>query len=275
MVWVMKRNADVGRNHFKGLDLSRIQAVLFDLDGTLVDVDMSVFIPAYLKGLAAHFNDPGHRQQIAGVMRAAVIDMLSRVDGSRTLEQRLLDLLDSRLKIPARRYRSALDDFCNGDLAGLSHLVQGHPLAVSLLEACRANEWQVVLATNPIFPRAVIDARVNWGGLDGDFFDYVTSYETSRHCKPHLEYFQEILTVLDVPAESCLMIGNDTLHDMAAGSVGLTTCLLTPWRIDHERGCPPVDWQGTHDELLCQMQTSDGRPLISGSYEGLPASSAD
>ena len=270
----MKRSA-AGRNHFNGLDHSRIRAVLFDLDGTLIDVDMSAFIPAYLKGLAAHFNDPGHRQQIAGVMRSAVIDMLCRVDGSRTLEERLLDLLHSRLKIPARRYRRALDDFCNGDLAGLSHLVQGHPLAMSLLETCRANEWQVVLATNPIFPRAVIDARVSWGGFDGDLFDYVTSYETCRHCKPHLEYFQEILTLLDVPAESCLMIGNDTLHDMAAGSAGLTTCLLTPWRIDHEEGAAPVHWQGTHEELLRQLQKTDGRPLIGGRYAGRQASGAD
>jgi len=249
----MKFSDVAGNNLFKGLDLDRIQAVLFDLDGTLVGVDMQVFIPAYLEGLAARLTDLAHSRQIARVMRGAVVDMLTRVDGSRTLEQRLLEHLDDRLNIPPERYRAALDDFCREDLPGLGHLVQGHPLATSLLEACLAHDWRIVLATNPIFPRAVIDARINWGGLDAELFCHVTSYEASRHCKPHAEYFAEVLAVLGMAADSCLMIGNDTHHDMAARQVGLPTCLLTQWRIDHEGSCFPADWKGTHEELLCQL----------------------
>lgn len=275
MLWDMKSLDAADKNRNTRLDLDRIEVVLFDLDGTLVEVDMQEFIPLYLQGLAVHLDDPVHRRRIAGTMREAVIDMLSRVDGSRTLEQRLIEHLEGRLKIAPERYRTALDAFCRNDLGGLNHFVRGHPLAVPLLEACRANGWRTVLATNPIFPRAVIDARVGWGGLDANLFDYVTSYETSRHCKPHLEYFREVLDVVGVAAESCLMIGNDTQHDMAAGSAGLATCLLTPWRIDRAGPCFPEDWQGTHAELLQQLQRESSIALETGRSDGLPATSAD
>jgi hypothetical protein len=63
------------------------------------------------------------------------------------------------------------------------------------------------------------------------------------------------------------MIGNDTQHDMAAGQAGLSTCLLTPWRIDREGPRFPADWQGTHEELLFQLQrggSSQAKPQADG-----------
>jgi hypothetical protein len=53
------------------------------------------------------------------------------------------------------------------------------------------------------------------------------------------------------------MVGNDTQHDMAAGQVGLLTCLLTPWRIDHWGFSFPADWEGHHEEFLCLLQEHD------------------
>jgi FMN phosphatase YigB (HAD superfamily) len=111
----------------------------------------------------------------------------------------------------------------------------------------------VVLATNPIFPREVIDARLAWGDLADLPFQPVTSYETSRQCKPHPGFFHDLLAELDLPPRSCLMVGNDTLHDLAAGLVGMPTCLLTTWRIDRT----PVltaDWEGPHQALLEQLR---------------------
>lgn len=240
------------------LPLEKVRAVLFDLDGTLLGVDMQQFIPAYLDGLAVRLADLAHRRQVARVMREAVIDILTRVDGRQTLEERMLVYLKEHLEIPAERYQAALDAFCQENLDELHPLIQGHPLATELLAASQARGWQIVLATNPIFPRRIIDARIAWAGLDANQFTFITDYETSRHCKPHREYFHEVLDRLKLPPEACLMVGNDTQHDMAAGRAGLLTCLLTPWLIDHRETRFPADWQGSHEELLSLLRAPTG-----------------
>jgi len=243
------------------LPLDQIRAVLFDLDGTLLGVDMQAFIPVYLEGLALRLSDLADGRRIADAMRQAVIGMLTEVDGKRTLEQRMLASLEQQLAIPPERYHAALENFCLESLSGLRPLVQGHPLTPSLLEACRGRGWPMVLATNPIFPRAVIEARLAWADIDHTVFDHVTDYESCRHCKPHPEYFDEILTRLDMPPDQCLMVGNDTHHDMAAGLVGMKTCLLTLWQIDRKGPRFPADWQGTHEELLRLLQSRARREL--------------
>lgn len=234
----------------------RIEAVLFDLDGTLLGVDMHRYIPVYLEGLATRLDDLAHSRKVTENMRDAVIDMLTRVDDQLTLEQRMLAYLEQNLAIPPSRYKKALDDFCRANLPGLECFIQQHPLAPLLLKACRRLGWRMVLATNPIFPRPVIDARMKWAGLDPDFFHFVTDYETCRHCKPHLEYFQDVVARLKVPAEACLMVGNDSWHDMAARGAGMRTCLLTTWRIDHRSTFYQPDWEGSHEDFLDMLQAS-------------------
>ena len=254
---------EVKINGPEDFSLDSVEAILFDLDGTLLGVDMHTFISNYLAGLAARLEDLAHSHQVAGKMRDAVVDMLTRVDGQLTLEQRMLNYLEENLAIPPHRYQEALADFCRENLPGLASCIQEHPLARPLLKACQNLDWRMVLATNPIFPRAVIDARIKWAGLEPDFFHFVTDYETSRHCKPHLEYFQEILARLDISAKACIMVGNDSWHDMAARRAGMRTCLLTTWRIDHRQTRFSPDWEGSHEEFLAMLQSS--------SPGGLPA----
>ena len=84
-------------------------------------------------------------------------------------------------------------------------------------------------------------------------FRPVTSYETRRHCKPHPGFFTDLLEELALPAQACLMVGNDTLHDLSATRVGMPTCLLTTWRIDRAAPAFPADWEGTHQALFEQF----------------------
>src|SRR5512139_2980995 len=126
-------------------------------------------------------------------------------------------MLTEELQLAWPDYQAGLAVFCREDLPELQPLVRPHPLARKLVEDCVERGWRVVLATNPIFPREVIDARLAWGGLDDLPFQPVTSYETSRHYKPHPGFFRDLLAELDLQPQACLMVGNDTLHDLAAG----------------------------------------------------------
>jgi FMN phosphatase YigB (HAD superfamily) len=238
------------------LDLDKIQAVLFDLDGTLIDVDMQRFVPGYLRRLTENMGAQVNPQRATRALHQAVAAMFANADGKVTLENILLGVLQSQLDLSPASYAASLERFCRNDLESLRPMVKGHPLSPQLIEASLARGWQTVLATNPIFPRAVIGARLAWGALDSEDFDHITAYETAHFCKPNPTFFEEILERLQLPAGVCLMVGNDTEHDLVAGQVGMQTCLLTPWSIRRFGASFKADWQGTHDELLAMITPS-------------------
>lgn len=80
----------------------------------------------------------------------------------------------------------------------------------------RRHAGKVILATNLIFPPNGVATRLSWLGLKPADFDFVTSYENSRFCKPNPHYYQEILLSQGLQAENCLMIGNDVDEDVIA-----------------------------------------------------------
>jgi len=236
------------------IDLSNIQAVLFDLDGTLVDVDMNRFVQSYLRRLTEHMSDQVNPLRATQTLHHAVAAMFANTDASRTLESILFEVLQEELAVSSEWYVECLARFCQDDLESLRPLVTGHPLSSQLIESSLNRGWKVVLATNPIFPRVVVDARVSWGGMDGDAFYHVAAYETAHFCKPRPLFFKEILGRLQIPAEACLMVGNDTVHDLAASQVGMQTCLLTPWAFKRPDACFEADWKGRHEELLALIE---------------------
>lgn len=237
------------------LDLEPIRAALFDLDGTLVEVDMQEFIPIYLRRLAARLPTAGEPRRTLQTLQRAVLALLAPAAGDCSLEEQLRARLAEELQLPWPVYQAGLAAFCREDLPELQPLVRPHPLARALVETCLARGWRVALATNPIFPRTVIEARLAWGGLADLPFQPVTSYETSRHCKPHGGFFTDLLGTLGLPPQACLMVGNDSLQDLAAGQLGIRTCLLTTWRIDRVPAFP-ADWEGSHPALLEHLRAA-------------------
>ena len=247
------------------LDLTNIQFVLFDLDGTLIEVDMHAFVPAYLKRLADRLSFYGDPKRITKIFRRVVTEMVSSNDGCQTMEERLINGLKEQGSIGVADYQDGLSLFIRHDLPELRPLVKAHPLARDLVDASLARGWTPVLATNPIFPRAVIEARMAWGGIADLPFELVTAYETSRYCKPQLGYFSEVMSKLNASSDTTLMIGNDTFHDLSASQIGIQTCLLTPWRIDRSEQSFPAEWEGAHADLLALLgQPVESKPARPG-----------
>ena len=53
--------------------------------------------------------------------------------------------------------------------------------------------YNLILATNPIFPRIATLNRIKWAGLDPDDFIYISTYENSHYSKPNIKYYEEIM----------------------------------------------------------------------------------
>jgi len=230
--------------------LEKIKGVLFDLDGTLLQVEMKDFIPAYIDGLAQHFTDVAHRYTFASTVRDAITVLLMNEDPSVTNEEQFAAVLHYRFGIDAETVSDRLADFYEDGLADLAPLVHPLPLARQILERCFERGFKVAIATNPVFPRKMVEARLAWGGI-GDFpFDHITSFENSRYCKPHTGYFRDVLSELGLAPAQCLMVGNDTGHDLAARAAGIPTYLVDTWLVDRTGGDFVADFRGGLPELF-------------------------
>jgi FMN phosphatase YigB (HAD superfamily) len=230
------------------------RAVLFDLDGTLLQVEMDSFIPAYVEGLASHFSDVTSRRQFADAMVRATFALLRGSDDKRTNQHLFLQMLEQQVGIAPTMFAERFARYANDGMHGLKPLIEPLELARELLSLCFARDWKVIIATNPVFPRALVDARLRWGGLDDFPYHLVTSYENTRFCKPHPGYFLDILESFDLRADECVMVGNDTEHDLAAGRVGIPTYLVDTWLVDRLGNGYHYDYRGDHASLLAFLK---------------------
>ena len=205
-----------------------LQAILFDLDGTLLPLDQAEFTRRYLEKLGAFFASLGYEPEAlcAGVWDAT--GAMVENDGSRSNEAAFWERFSAGLpgRDPAA-LRAQFEDFYATAFRELRAFTGYNPALGALVKGLRARGVKTVLASNPVFPMAVQEQRLRWAGLDGGDFDLVTAYENSSFCKPNIAYFREITDKLGLDPAHCLMVGNDAGEDMAAGALGMRVFLVT------------------------------------------------
>jgi len=229
---------------------SKVKGVLFDLDGTLLQVEMREFIPAYIEGLAKHFPDVPDPAVFTRAIKDSIRALLASDAGASSNEEFFLATLGRQLGLDAAVCGERVRRYCANGMAGLEPLVRPLALARDILSRCFEHGLKVVVATNPVFPRPMVEARLRWAHIDDFPFDYVTTFDNSRYCKPHPGYFRDVLGQLGLAAEECLMVGNDTEHDLGARAAGIPTFLVDTWLLDRAKGEYVTDYRGGHGELL-------------------------
>lgn len=231
-----------------------IKNVLFDLDGTLLPMNLERFIEEYLKGISARVAHLVEPHQFLKHLYAATRAMSVSTDGTTTNKQVFRNEFFSRVGIAEEILIPIFDDFYAEDFPGFQATTWQSPAARRAVE-CAVNQGRAaVLATNPIFPLTAISQRIAWAGLDAILFSHVTSYENCHYCKPNPSYYLEIAEVLDCSPEECLMVGNDVVEDLSAAVVGMKTylvidCLVNPAGLE-----PKADYIGTLDELPAYLE---------------------
>jgi len=112
--------------------------------------------------------------------------------------------MQARLEVERDELEGRFTRFFVTEFAKLQPLTRPVAGAREALQTCIDRGWSVVIATNPVFPRAAIDARLAWAGVGDLPFHSVTSYENSHFTKPHVEYYAEILERLGCPPGQAL-----------------------------------------------------------------------
>lgn len=232
-----------------------IRAVLFDLDDTLLRLNLMAFIARYVAGAsrllasAARVSPLSLAAPFAGSFLA--IDAQDRAD-SLTNEQLFNQTFFSACGIP-------LDDPAIADLMECyeREVVPGYAggvVSARPVEGAREAVdavWDAglicALATNPTFSLACDRARMGWAGVSEDDFALVSTLANSSRCKPCAQYYQEFANQLGVRLEECLMVGNDATRDFARPECGLRTAY-----VGHGRPGRAV-WRGPMAELARQL----------------------
>ena len=209
-----------------------IKAVLFDLDGTLLPMDQDVFVKDYFGRIAAKLAPRGYDPKVLveTIWRGTMA--MANNDGSKTNEEAFWTYAVSVYGDKILQDKRFFDAFYEMEFDKIKRVCGYDPSAAKIVYDLKQKGIRVALATNPIFPARATQWRIQWAGLKPEDFEIYTTYENSRFCKPNLAYYREILACMNVPAEECLMVGNDVQEDMVAAQLGMHVFLLTDCMIN-------------------------------------------
>lgn len=192
-------------------DVSALKAVLFDLDGTLLDRDESVrrFIHdqyARLKGC------------LSGIEEQEYVTRFIELDhrGYRWKDT-VYDQLIQEFEISGITRQELLDDYVNR----FQYCCVAFPNLDPMLNALKARGLRLGVITNGFGEFQMNSIR----GLGiRDYFDCILVSEWEGMKKPEPELFHRALEVLDVTPETAMFVGDHALHDIqAAKRVGMRT----------------------------------------------------
>jgi HAD superfamily hydrolase (TIGR01549 family) len=200
--------------------------LLLDLDDTLLDSNMEILIPAYFRLLSEYLADQVDPNKMLPALMSGTRKMMDSIDHSKSLRE-VFDLeFYPSIGLLREQLYPTIEQFYKDIFPKLRDLTKPRPEAQAFVEWAFSQGFTVVIATNPLFPRAAIYHRMDWAGLPHDKYPFqiVSSYENFHFTKPRPEYFAEVIAQMGWPDGPILLVGDDLDNDIAGASkLGLAT----------------------------------------------------
>jgi FMN phosphatase YigB (HAD superfamily) len=191
-----------------------IRAVLFDLDDTLLENNMDLFMRGYFDLLTPHMEHLVPPEKLISSLLHATYRMIKNSDPAITNRQAFIDDFFPRVGQTAIEMMPLFDDFYAVHFGKLRSLTRPNPSARAAIQSAFDIGCDVVIATNPIFPESAIRQRMEWAGVSDFPFKLVTSYEVMHSTKPHSRYYKEILEHIGRSSDEGIMVGDDWGNDI-------------------------------------------------------------
>lgn len=232
------------------LDLKTKTTILFDLDGTLLKMDQDLFLKSYLELLSMSMKQYGYEpQKLIKTILNGTYQMIQN-NGRHTNEEVFWQYFISVYGEGAKNDEQHFTKFYLKQFPKLKKTTNNHHKLPTLIKMLKKQGFQLVLATNPVFPRIATLERMKWAGLDVNDFSLITTYENSKYAKPNPLYFQEILKKINVSPKEAIMIGNDTSDDLGALEVGMNLYFITNNLINNNNTNLNKHDHGTFNDFL-------------------------
>lgn len=216
------------------------RAVCFDLDGTLLPMDIQEFLESYFTSLAHFAVERGADPQRLKKALNAGTHAMTVNQGPLTNEQvywsTFMDVIDRDAPEQGRRtcdeWVELFTEFYETRFDAVGKNMQPSAPMVRAVKSLAKKNYPLLLTTMPLFPPVAVKLRLGWAGIDSGLFARLTQYENSTAAKPSLRYYAENLAAMDVDGADVLMVGNNTVEDLAFCKLGADAYLVTDHLLD-------------------------------------------
>ena len=226
-----------------------ITTILFDLDGTLLPVDMNIFIKEYLKGLNTKFKDYFEPNELSKIVLDCTKKMIISTDKDKTNSEVFFENFYTKTTNAQEVLTPIFEDFYENDFLKLKGLTSENKSIQESVKVLKEKGYELIVATNPVFPRKAITNRIEWAGFNEEDFSFITSFENMHFCKPNKEYYKEILDYIGKNPKECIMVGNDVEEDMVAKEIGVQTFLIEDNIIKRGNNLSNIDHKGSYEDF--------------------------
>jgi HAD superfamily hydrolase (TIGR01549 family) len=229
-----------------------LRAVLFDLDDTLLENNMVRFLKGYFGLLAPHMARFVPPDKFMPALLASTQAMIDNPDPTITNQQAFVADFFPRVDRTLDEMMPAFDEFYATQFSKLRSYTHPRPEARAAVQAAFDAGWDVVVATNPLFPETAIRQRIEWADVADFPFKLITSYEVMHFCKPLPQYYSEIVERLGRKPAECVMVGDDWDNDIAPALKAGLQAFWVNTTAETPRGFNPRA-RGTLAEFTAQM----------------------
>lgn len=239
--------------------MKKINTILFDLDGTLLSIDMNEFEEIYYTSLSNAFKSIIAPDNFMAILYSSVKAMVKNKE-KRTNEEVFMSAMKEHVGDELPAFQKHFIRYYENDFSVLRNAVNKNTDMLEALDILKEKGYELVIATNPLFPKFAIDQRIQWADLVHEDFSHITYFEDCHYCKPNVEYYSEILETIGKNPQECLMVGNDAEEDLAASTLGITTYLITNHLLNRKNLNYTADHEGTYKDFLL---FAESMPVVS------------
>lgn len=231
-----------------------MNTILFDLDGTLLPMDVEEFTKKYFYLISKKMSENGRDGEM--ILKAVLKGTAAMIKNNttKTNEEVFWEAFSAATQIPREEIEDEFNDFYAHDFDQIGIHGEKNENMIQAVQLLKQKGYHLFLTTNPLFPRIATLKRIKWAGLDENDFEDITTYENSHACKPNLVYYQEVILKHHLDINKCIMVGNDVKEDGIIEQMGIPVYLVNDYLLNTDNLEINAHWHTNSEKFLQFVQ---------------------
>ena len=227
---MIKRNKVMGKKMNE-----KYKNIIFDYDGTLVMGSTDEFFKVFFREVIAKYvkwflSDPAPFKD--AFLKS--IDAMANNSSDETNETVFYNSMSNLTGIEVAKLKDFFVDFYDNEFKYTHEAYDPIPVMSEVLDYLHGRGYNLVLATDPMFPRNALDFKLSDCGINPRYFSLITSNQNCNRTKVSQDFYNMVLNKINIRPEETLMVGNHIDKDGNATLSGIDTILLTDYLVNYD-----------------------------------------